>query len=87
MARDLSIAVYAERPWVASPHAEYGPYISYARLHHVDYLVADEWELTVLRPQLGMLLSVAHPPEELELVHTRDGLRGRTLVYRLRTGG
>jgi len=86
MARDLSIAVYAERPWVPSPHAEYELYISYARSHHVDYLIVDEWELTVLRPQLNMLLNTAQPPKEVELVYTHEGVRGKTLVYRLKSG-
>ena len=84
MARDLSIAVYAEREWVPSPHAEYDLYISYARSHGADYLVADEWELTVLRPQLKFLLNTDDPPDDLELAYEYLDEKGLTVVYRIR---
>jgi len=84
MARDLSIAVYADRELVPSPHAEYDRYIGYARAHGADYLVADEWELTVLRPQLAAMLDTESPPDELELAHTYRDEKGLTIVYRIR---
>jgi len=84
MARDLSIAVYAERDWVPSPHAEYDRYIRYARSHRAAYLVADEWELTVLRPQLGFLLNTDKPPDDLELVYEYRDEKGLTVVYRMK---
>jgi len=84
MARDLSIAVYAERDWVPSPHAEYQRYIGYARSHGADYLVADEWELTVLRPQLGFLLNTDQPPDDLELAYEYRDEKGLTVVYRIK---
>ena len=84
MARDLSIAVYAERDWVPSPHAEYERYISYARSHGADYLVADEWELTVLRPQLGFLLNTGQPLDDLELAYEYRDEKGLTVVYRIK---
>ena len=86
MARDLSVAVYAERDWVPSPHADYEHYIAYARAHGADYLVADEWELTVLRPQLRLLLDTASPPSDLELVYECRDEKGVTLVYRIKKG-
>lgn len=84
MARDLSIAVYAERELVPSPHAEYERYIGYARSRGADYLIADEWELTVLRPQLGFLLNTDQPPDDLELAYEYRDEKGLTVVYRIR---
>ena len=84
MARDLSIAVYAERDWVPSPHAEYERYIGYARTHGADYLVADEWELTALRPHLGFLLNTGQPPDDLALAYEYRDEKGLTVVYRIK---
>lgn len=84
MSRDVAVAVYAERAWVPSPHAEYDAYLAYARYHGVDYVVIGEREATVLRPGLAFLLDEAHPPPELELVHVQESEHGKVLAYRLR---
>ncbi len=87
LTRDIAVALYAERPWVPSPHAEFDRYLAYARQHGADYLVADERELTVLRPHLRFLLDTAHPPEGLETVYDQAGNKGRVLVFRLAPAG
>jgi 4-amino-4-deoxy-L-arabinose transferase-like glycosyltransferase len=84
MSRDVAVAVYADRAWAPSPHADYVAYLRYARYHKADYLVVSRWEATVLRPQLASLLDAANPPPEVELVHREGGAQGETLVYRLR---
>lgn len=84
MSRDVAVAVYARRAWVPSPHAEYGPYLAYARYHRVDYLVITHREGTVLRPALAFLLDGDNPPPELELAHVAAGQQGQTLVYRIK---
>ncbi len=70
--------------FVASPRADYGDYLAYARRKGADYLLVDERELLVLRPHLSFLLDDAHPPVELEPVFkSRDG-KGLTIVYRIK---
>jgi len=84
MSRDLAVSLYAERGFVASPRADYGDYLAYARRKGADYLLVDERELLVLRPHLSFLLDDAHPPVELEPVFkSRDG-KGLTIVYRIK---
>lgn len=83
MARDLAIALYAEQDWVPSPRAEMPQFLGYAGAHGVDYIVVDERELTVIRPQLSTLLEPEEAPSVLRLVYTYDGDKGRTLVYAL----
>jgi len=88
MSRDVAVAVYAERAWVPSPHADLKAYLDYVRYHRVDYLLISQREGTILRPMLAPLLDEANPPAELELVHVDRGERGqsegKTLVYRVR---
>lgn len=87
MARDLAIALYAEREWVPSPRAEMAEFLDYAEAHGVDYIVVDERELTVIRPHLSALLEPETAPPALRLVYEHDGSKGRTLVYALEGGG
>ncbi len=87
MARDLAIALYAEREWVPSPRAEMPQFLEYAAAHGVDYVVVDERELTVIRPHLASLLNPEEAPSGLRLVYEYDGNKGRTLVYALEGGG
>jgi len=87
LTRDIAVALYADRPWIPSPHAQFDRYLAYARQHGADYLVTDERELTVLRPQLRFLLNTAHPPQGLEPVYDQAGNKGRVLVFRLLPAG
>ncbi|MFQ5496169.1 MAG: hypothetical protein ACE5EX_12405, partial [Phycisphaerae bacterium] len=87
LTRDIAVALYAERAWVPSPHAEFDAYLGYALRHGADYLVADERELTVLRPHLGFLLDTGNPPPGLVAVYDRAGNKGRVIVYRLDAEG
>jgi len=88
LSRDVAVAVYADRAWVPSPHADYDALLEYARYHHVNYIVTSDHEITALRPMLSMLLDAQNPPREVELVQVIRGAPGqgdgRTLVYRLR---
>jgi hypothetical protein len=81
MSRDPEVPFYAERRWVASPNEEYAPFIAYVRKRGADYLVVDEREVTVIRPQLGFLLDESSPPGELRRVYTAYDPRGKTIVY------
>jgi 4-amino-4-deoxy-L-arabinose transferase-like glycosyltransferase len=81
MSRDPEVAYYAERHWVATPAEEYPRFIAYVRKRGADYLVVDEREVTVIRPQLGLLLDETAPPEELQHLYTADDPRGKTIVY------
>ncbi len=83
LTRDIAVALYAERAWVPSPHAEFDSYLGYARRHGADYLVTDERELTVLRPHLRFLLETDNPPPGLTAVYDRAGNKGRVIVYHL----
>ena len=85
MSRDVGVAVYAERAWVPSPHADLQAYLDYAAYHRVDYLVISEREATILRPMLAPLLVVngrtlhastadeTSPPAKLELAYVDAG--------------
>jgi len=81
MSRDPEVPFYAERHWVATPNEEYPTFIAYLRKRGADYLVVDEREVTVIRPQLGLLLDGDSPPSELRHVYTADDPRGKTIVY------
>ncbi len=84
MSRDLAIALYARRPWVPSPNAQYEQVISYARYHGVDYYVTDRSEITTLRPQLAVLLDEEKQlPELVHVMSFQDDTR-RTIIYRIR---
>lgn len=86
MARDLAIALYAGLDWVPSPRAEMPQFLDYARAHGVDYVVVDEREVTVIRPQLKALLQPETAPPELKLAYQYVGNKGRTWVYALQGG-
>jgi len=83
MARDLAVALYADRKWVPSPHEEYEVILDYARRHGASYWVIDEREVTVVRPHLSFLLDTEHPPPELKPLHIYRGTHGMTIVYRI----
>jgi 4-amino-4-deoxy-L-arabinose transferase-like glycosyltransferase len=79
MVEELGIAVYADRRWVPSPHADWTRFIEYARAHDATHLVVDTYELTHVRPYLAFLLKTGTP--ELELEFSFEDSHGRTLVY------
>jgi hypothetical protein len=81
MSRDPEVPFYAERSWVASPNEEYPRFIAYVRKRGANYLVVDEREVTVIRPQLSLLLDETSPPAELRHIYTADDPRGKTIVY------
>jgi len=83
MTRDLAIAVYAQRPWIPSPNADYDHVMVYARYHNADYFVIDENEITTLRPQLGPLLNEQDPPQGLIYQETFSNGKRRTIIYRI----
>jgi len=84
MSRDLAIALYAQRPWVPSPNAEYSAVMRYARRHNVAYYVVDTAEITILRPQLAFILDLSNPPAELLPVHVEQMSERATIIYALR---
>jgi len=83
MSRDTEVPFYAERRWAAAPNEEYERFIAYVRKRGADYLIVDEREVTVIRPQLRLLLDEASPPPELQHVYTADDARGKTIVYKV----
>lgn len=86
LSRDLAVALYAERDWAPSPHAEYPAFLSYARAVGAGYIVVDTREVTVLRPWLSDLAEPARAPADLHALMAFQGPQGSTLVYRLREG-
>jgi len=83
MSRDSEIALYAGTRWLVSPYASIPEFMAYARYHGADYLVIDEREATVVRPQLAPFLDTAHPPAGVEHLYTATDQRGRTIIYRI----
>lgn len=83
MSRDTEVPFYAERRWAATPHEEYERFIAYVRKRGAEYVVVDEREVTVIRPQLQLLLDEASPPPELQHVYTANDARGKTIVYKV----
>lgn len=81
MARDLAIAVYAERAWIPSPNASLDSVRSYAAHHAADYYVVDQPEITSLRPQLSVLADVQTAPAWLRHEKTFTHGKNRTIVY------
>ncbi len=81
MSRDTEIPFYADRRWAATPNEEYARFIEYVRKRGADYVVVDEREITVIRPQLSLLLQESSPPPELRHVYTAPDSRGKTIVY------
>jgi 4-amino-4-deoxy-L-arabinose transferase-like glycosyltransferase len=81
MSRDTEVPFYAERRWVATPNEEYDRYIAYVRKRGGNYLVVDEREVTVIRPQLSLLLNEESPPSGLRHVYTAEDPLGKTMVF------
>ena len=81
MSRDTEVAFYADRRWAATPNEEYARFIEYVRHRGANYVIVDEREITVIRPQLKLLLNEESPPQELRHVYTALDPRGRTIVY------
>jgi hypothetical protein len=81
MSRDPEVPFYAERSWVASPNEDYPRFIAYVRKRGANYLVVDEREVAVIRPQLSFLLDEASPPPELRHMYTARDHNGKTIVY------
>ena len=81
MSRDTEVAFYADRRWAATPNEDYSIFIEYVRKRGADYVIVDEREITVIRPQLEMLLDEQSPPPELRHVFTAPDPRGKTIVY------
>jgi 4-amino-4-deoxy-L-arabinose transferase-like glycosyltransferase len=81
MSRDTEVPFYAERRWAATPNEEYERYVAYIRKRGAAYLVVDEREVTVIRPQLSLLLNEDAPPPGLRHVYTAPDPRGETIVY------
>jgi hypothetical protein len=84
MSRDVGIAVYADRAWIPSPHAEYDAWLAYARYHDVDYIVVRAREAMVLRPHLAFLLDEDQALQALETVYVTKAETGKAIVYRLK---
>lgn len=83
MARDLAIAVYAGRPWIASPNASLDDVRAYAAHHAADYYVVDYPEITSLRPQLAVLADRQSAPPWLQHEKTFTHGKNRTIIYRI----
>ena len=81
MSRDTEVPFYAERRWSATPNEEYPIFAAYIRKRGADYLVIDEREAQVIRPQLSHLLDETTPPEGLRHVYTARDDKGKTVVY------
>jgi len=81
MSRDTEVPFYAERRWAATPNEEYPVFIAYLRRRGANYLVVDEREVQVIRPQLAFLAGEGAPPPELRHVYTARDPRGDTIVY------
>jgi 4-amino-4-deoxy-L-arabinose transferase-like glycosyltransferase len=81
MSRDTEVPFYAQRRWAATPHEDYQTFIAYVQKRRADYVVVDEREATVIRPQLKSLLDEASPPPELRHAYTASDDRGKTIVY------
>ena len=83
MSRDTEVPFYAERRWAATPHEDYPRFIAYVRKRGADYLVVDQREVTVVRPQLRLLLDEDTPPPELLHAYTAYDSSGKTIVYKV----
>jgi len=83
MSRNTEIALYADRAPVDFPNASLEQVLSYARSHNAHYLVVDDIELSLLRPQLAYLAEPARTPPELERLATFPGPVRTTYVFRV----
>jgi 4-amino-4-deoxy-L-arabinose transferase-like glycosyltransferase len=82
MTRETAVGLYAARVRVPFPNAAWEQVRDYARRHQADYLVATEFELTHLRPQLQRLLQPATLPPELQLLHQFSEPSGQVFIFR-----
>jgi hypothetical protein len=81
MARNSELAVYADRPLVAFPDAEWADVVAYGAARGARYLVVDDWELQKMRPQLAMLGDSRTLPPELALAAAFADGRRTTRVF------
>jgi len=84
MSRDTEVPFYAQRRWAPTPHEDYATFIAYVQRRGADYIVVDEREVTVIRPQLERLLNEDSPPPELRHAYTASDDNGKTIVYEVR---
>ncbi len=82
MTRETAVGLYAARVRVPFPNAAWEQVRDYARRHQADYLVATEFELTHLRPQLQRLVPRATRPPELQLLHQFSEPGGQVFIFR-----
>lgn len=80
--RDAGVAVYAQRRWIPSPHAEWTDFLRYGVSRGAGYFVVNSSELTYMRPELLFVLK--SPPPELQLVFRFERNAQETLVYKIR---
>ena len=83
MTRNTEVALYADRAPVDFPNASLDQVLSYARGHNAHYLVVDDIELNLLRPQLAYLAEPERTPPELERLATFPGPVRTTYVFRI----
>ena len=81
MSRDTEVPFFAERRWAATPNEDYERFIAYVRKRGAQYVVVDEREVTVIRPQLSFLADPSSTPPELKHAYTAQDRRGNTIVY------
>jgi hypothetical protein len=84
MSRDTEVPFYAERRWAATPNEEYARFIAYVRKRGALFVVIDEREARVIRPQFAFLLNEDEPPAELRHVYTAHDARGNSIIYEVR---
>jgi len=84
MSRDTEVPFYAERRWAATPNEEYVRFITYVRKRGAQFVVIDEREAKVIRPQLAFLLDEDAAPPELKRVYAARDARGNSVVYEVR---
>ena len=82
MTRSMVVQFYAERPVLAVPYADLDQILRFARHYGAQYLVADSYTITRLRPQLQPLAEADRLPG-LRLVHDVEADGGRTRVFAL----
>lgn len=83
MTRNTEIALYADLAPVDFPNASLEQVLNYARGHNAHYLVVDDIELNLLRPQLAYIAEPARTPPELERLATFPGPVRTTYVFRI----
>ncbi len=82
MTRETAVGLYAARVRVPFPNAPWEQVRDYARRHQADYLIATEFELTQLRPQLQRLVHRETLPPELQLLHQIPEPGGQVFIFR-----